>query len=146
VRILALALLVLICAGCHRSGTWTDSPKNWERAFGQKPPKDLKIVHSQYWRSPHFTLEMEYFFEFAASETFRKEFTAYPKLQKFEPKTKEEEDAILRFFHEKPSWFVPRSLDHYEIWRGDPKDMNWDNFRLFIDRETGAMFFGDYSV
>ena len=89
---------------------------------------------------------MEYFFEFAPSEKFRKEFTAYPKLQKFEPKTKEEADAILRFFHERPSWFVPRSLDRYEIWRGDPKDMDWDNFRLFIDRETGAMFFGDYSV
>ena len=94
-RILALTLLVSLCVGCHRSGTWNDNPKNWERAFGQKPPKDLKIVHSQYWRSPHFTLEFEYFFEFAPSDTFRKEFTAYPRLQKFNPSTKEEQDATL---------------------------------------------------
>jgi len=145
-RILALALLVSMCAGCHRSGTWNDDPQNWERAFGQKPPKDLKIVHSQYWRSPHFTLECEYFFEFAPSETFRKEFIAYPNLQKFEPGTKDEKDAAVRFFHESPSWFVPRSLDHYDIWRGKPTNPNWENFRLFIDRDTGAMFFADYSV
>jgi hypothetical protein len=142
-RTLALVLLLSLCVGCHRSGTWNDSPTNWER---QKPPKSLKIVHSQYWRSPHFTLEMEYFFEFAPDDTFRKEFTAYPQLRRFESSTKEDRDAILRFFHEKPPWFVPRSLDHYEIWRGDPNNMDWSNFRLFIDRETGAMFFGDYSV
>lgn len=142
-RVPALVLSLLLCVGCHRSGTWDDSPKNWERAFGQKPPAGLKIVHSRYWRSPHFTLEMEYFFEFAPSETFKSEFTAHPKLQKFEPNTPADLTMVLGIFLDRPSWFVPRSLDHYEIWRGKPEDLKWGNFRLFIDRETGAMFFAD---
>ncbi len=145
-RVFALTLLLGLCVGCHRSGTWNDSPKNWERAFGQKPPPDLKIVHSSYWRSPHFTLEFEYFFQIEPSEKLRKGFNEAGKLRPFTPSTKEETEAIQRFFHQKPEWFLPRSLEHYEIWKGDPSDRDYDNFRLFIDRETGTMFMTDYSV
>ena len=94
-RNLALTLLVSLCVGCHRSGTWNDNPKNWERAFGQKPPKDLKIVHSQYWRSPHFTLEFEYFFEFAPSDTFRRSSPHTQGYRSSIPVSKEEQDATL---------------------------------------------------
>jgi len=145
-RLLALTVLLLLCAGCHRSGTWTDSPKNWERAFGQKPPADIKITHSRYWRSPHFTLEFEYFFQIEPSEKLRKEFNAEGRLESFTPSTKDEQETIQRFFEQKPEWFIPKSLDHYEIWKGKASDRDYERFRLFIDRETGTMFMTDFSV
>ena len=144
-RIFFPALLLSLCAGCHGSGTWNDSPKNWERAFGQKPPSDIKITHSRYSRSPHFTLEFEYFFEIEPNEKLRKEFNTEGRLESVTPSTPDPKLAIQRILQKKPDWFVPKSLDQYEIWRGKESDRTYENFRLFIDRKTGTMFITDYS-
>ncbi len=145
-RFLALAILLSFCVGCHRSGTWEDSPKNWERAFGQKPPAGITILHSSYWRSPHFTLEFEYFFQVEPSESVRKELRASHELRLFTPGTREEKAAVQSFFQRKPEWFIPKPLDRYEIWTVNPSDTGSGHFRLFIDRQTGVMFMTDYLV
>src|SRR5690242_11714816 len=118
-RSLIVFVLLMVCAGCHQSGTWTDDARNWERAFGEKPPQDIKVVHSSYYRSPHFTLEFVHFFQLEPSEAFKKRFNDAGKLKRFTPADTNDERRILFFFHDKPSWFIPKPLDHYEIWRGD---------------------------
>jgi len=145
-RTLILFLLLAVCVGCHRSGTWADDSRNWERAFGEEQPKDIKVVHSSYYRSPHFTLEFVHFFQIEPSEEFRKRFNDAGKLKRFAPASANDEERIQFFFHDKPSWFIPKPLDRYEIWRGDSSDPLFENFRLFIDRDTGVMFITDYSV
>ena len=145
-RTFALLLLLSACVGCHPSGTWTDDQKNWERAFGEEQPQDIKVVHSSYYRSPHFTLEFVHFFQIEPSEAFKKRFNAAGKLKLFTPTNSNEESQILFFFHDKPSWFIPKPLDRYEIWKGDSSDHLYENLRLFIDRDTGVMFISDYSV
>ena len=58
----------------QRAGTWEDDPKNWYRAFNEEQPSDLKIVHSKYWRSNHFTYEFVYYFEVEATPAWRDAF------------------------------------------------------------------------
>ena len=133
-------------SGCHRSGTWENDPKNWKRIFGQDPPKEVKVLHSWYWRSPHFTFEFEYFLEFIPDAEFRKNAEKGEGLLHFapdQPTDKGEEELLQRFFHAKPSWFLPKPLKSYDIRQGKPPR---ENFRIFIDRETGVAFMTDYSV
>ena len=51
----------------QHAGTWEDDPKNWYRAFNEEQPAEVKVVHSKYWRSDHFTLEFTYYFEVQAT-------------------------------------------------------------------------------
>lgn len=140
--LLSLAALFL-AVGCHRSGTWKDDPKTWERVFGEEPPKDLKIVHSRYWRSPHFTYEFEYFFALAPSDAFRKRALEPGKLLDFTPTSKEEREQVQLFFNEKPSRFIPKPIEGYDVFQGKPPQ---EHFRLFIDRATGELFITDFSI
>ena len=137
-----LALLPFL-SGCHESGTWQNDPKNWKRVFGDDQPKDIKVLHSWYWRSPHFTYEFEYFLAIAPNDTFRKRALEPGKLLDFTPTSKEEREQVLRFFHDKPSWFIPKPIESYEVWQGKPPQ---EHFRLFIDRQTGELYLTDYSV
>ena len=140
--LLCLALLPFFSA-CHESGTWQNDAKNWKRVFGTDQPKDIKILNSWYWRSPHFTYEFEYFFALAPNEAFRKQALEPGKLLDFTPTTKEEKDQVQQFFHDKPSWFLPNPIESYEIWQGKPPQ---EHFRLFIDRQNGELYFTDFSV
>ncbi len=142
-RSLFLLVLVLLLVGCHRSGLWKDDPNIWKRVFKEEQPKDIKIVHSWYWRSPHFTYEFEYFFALAPNEDFRKQALEPGNLLDFTPTNKEEREKVQQFFNEKPSWFIPKPIESYEVLQGKPPQ---ENFRLFIDRQTGEIFITDYSV
>jgi hypothetical protein len=51
-------------------------------------------------------------------------------------------EAVTR--GESDSVFLSRQA--FEIWRGDSSDHRYQNFRLFVDRDTGVMFISDYSV
>jgi uncharacterized membrane protein YjjB (DUF3815 family) len=62
-------ILAVLVAGCGyvMAGTWVDGPGNWSRAFASTKPPDVSVVHSKYWRSPHWSFEFAYFFEIAPS-------------------------------------------------------------------------------
>ena len=136
-----LAVLLPLLSGCHESGTWENHAKNWKRVFGAKQPKDIKVLNSWYWRSPHFTHEFEYFFAIAPNDTFRKRALEPGKLLDFTPTTREEREQVQQFFHSKPSWFIPKPIESYEVWQGKPPR---EHFRLFIDRQTGDLFFTEF--
>jgi len=136
-----LALLQAAC-GNFVSGTWEDDPKNWERAFRSAKPPDVIVVHSKYWRSPHFTYEFQYFFEVAQYTSLKTQLFAENRLRRIEGE--QVAKAKENHFGEAPSWFTPKSVGDYEVWMYD--DRPGDNFRVFIDKETGTIFLTGWQV
>ena len=67
---LTLASLSLGC-GYFMAGRWQDDPKNWGRAFHSMKPPDVVVLHSDYWRSPHWTYEAGYVFEVLKNDALR---------------------------------------------------------------------------
>jgi hypothetical protein len=128
-NLLPLVSLTILGTGCCIiwSGTWEDDPKNFDRAWGVAKPADLEMVHSWYWRSPHFFREETYFFEFRKNDEFLQGFVA---VNNMEP---EVFDPRCGFSVQKPSRFLPKPLDAYGAWSNGQA---W----LFSDRETGEIF------
>jgi hypothetical protein len=139
-----LCLALLLCplgCGYFSSGTWEDDPANWERAFRSGKPDDVVVLHSKYWRSPHFTYEFQYFFAIQRNDELQKQLFAENELVRLETA-----DAMRAkdFFGEAPEWFAPKSVDAYEVWAyaDEPKG----NFRVLVDKQTGNLFLTDYQV
>jgi hypothetical protein len=132
----ALIGTALLTISCHRSGTWSDDPKNWGRAFGERTPTNTMVVHSLYWRSAHWSLEYGYFFEVRGA--VRKELLSDTNLVRVDPNSR------MEFFSKRPSWFVPKSYDAYEVWgyTNDPPS----KFRLLIDKTDETTFFADFQL
>ena len=139
-RFLILIAASILAVGCSRSGTWTDDPKTWTQVIGNPPPNFLKVVHSRYWQS--LSNDTEYFFAFGPSEIYRNNILSLNMMLPFAPDTAEKKEQVQRFRHAKPSWFIPKDIGSYDIWQGKPPHKT---FRLFIDRETGAIFQSYYS-
>lgn len=126
--------------GLLSAGRWEDDPKNWSRAFQSAPPPDVRVVHSWYTRSPHFTYEVRYFFELAPNDRMRKTLTFESRPNGVrEWDEKDQGYGNLHFtLNDKPRWFVPKELAAYEIYQGWDKN---ESYFLLIDRATGAIFF-----
>src|SRR5438105_11071242 len=71
----------------QHAGTWEDDPKNWYRAFNEEQPAQVKVVHSKYWRSNHFTYEFIYYFEVEATPEWKDKFVAKHNLKQVSPAT-----------------------------------------------------------
>ena len=141
VVLLIVAVAVAAC-GYVRSGTWDDAPENWYRAFKTTKPDGIVVVHSRYWRAPHWTYEAGYVFEIQPHAALREQLFAGNRLRKLQDA--ETANATRPCFGECPSWFAPKPLKEYEIWvyADDPNS----NFRVLIDTETGHIFLADYQV
>ena len=130
-----------VAAGCGyvRSGTWDDVPENWHRAFQSTKPADVVVVHSRYWRAPHWTYEAGYLFEIQPSAAFREQLFSQNRLRTHF-KTRRLRQPTRPCFGECPAWFAPKALQDYEIWvyADEPKS----NFMVLIDRATGSHLHG----
>lgn len=121
----------------RNAGTWDDDPKNWYRAFHEEQPNDIKVVHSKYWRSDHFTFEFIYYFEVEATPEWRNKYFAKLNLRQVSRET-------ARSFRtnnsddETPGWFAPDPVGRYEVW-----DKPGYFGSLWIDKTTGHIFFYD---
>ncbi len=131
-RILPLALL-LVLPSC--GGTWIDDDGNFRRVFGVSKPQDVDVLHSYYWKSPHWTTEYSYFISLRASPKF------VTGLTSAEPMTSVPPDArVLSSCGDKPpQWFLPKSLTDYEVWI--PKAAV--GYRVFRDKADGTLFLCD---
>lgn len=138
-----LGVLVSAC-GYVSSGIWADDAGNWERAFGTLPHEHSKVVHSLYWRSPHFTYEAAYWFEFEPSADFEREIFERNEFVRLD--TESPHDVCASSFQgHSLKWFAPkRGLDAYDVWGrcGDERS----NFRILIDRQTRAIFMADQQL
>jgi len=131
------AIATSLSCGYFLSGVWDDDPENWNRAFHSVKPADVVVVHSRYWRAPHFTFEGGYYFEIEPNEALRNQLFTENRLRKLTHKD-------MRTHGDAPLWFAPKSLDAYEIW--GYADEQHDHFRVLIDRQTGRLFLSDYQV
>jgi hypothetical protein len=138
------ALLALLAAGCGyvMAGTWHDDPGNWQRAFQSTKPPDVTVVHSRYWRSPHWTYEFEYFFEIMPNAKLKEQIFTKNKLRKLTGD--EATKARQNVFGDVPPWFAPKVWSEYDIWVFDGEPNR--NFKVLIDTRSGAMFVNDYQV
>ena len=133
-RISIALLALLFAAGCGYvySGNWEDDPKNWKRAWGYSKPHDVVMPHSWYWRSPHWSREEAYFFQFRWHEELFNQFVANNNMSRSESSR----EASPDYCFQKPSWFVPKDASAYDIWRSPSVDA-W----LFRDAKTKELFF-----
>jgi hypothetical protein len=144
-KICRLPLVLLGCVflvGCHESGNWKDDAKNWKRIFHTPKPADVKITHSSFWRSPHFTYEFEYFLQIERNDAFKKTLVENNKLKQLTTETELRKAAT--FFGEKPAWFLPKAISSYDVWTYADESMT--HFIIFIDRQTGDLFLTDFQV
>lgn len=144
-RVLVPVLFIATCSsacGYFSSGTWEDDPSNWKRAFRSTKPPDVVVVHSKYWRSPHWSYEFQYFFEIAPNLPLKKQLFTANRLRLVTGT--EAEEVRRRIFGEAPPWFAPKSTTEYEVWvfEGEPDR----NFKILIDRSSGHLFLSDYIV
>jgi hypothetical protein len=140
--IVFLLLGGLFLVGCHESGTWKDDSKNWKRIFRTSKPTDVAIVHSQFYRSPHWTYEFEYFLQIEKNEGFQKTLFEFNKLKQLS--TEAELHDVTNFVEEKPAWFLPKPMSKYEVWVYAEEPVQ--HFRIFIDRQNGDLFLTDFQL
>lgn len=107
-----LSLMLTIGCGYFKGGAWEDDPKNFQRAWGMSPPEGLRVLHSWYFRSAHFTREEVYYFEIVGIQEFAEDFAEVNGMVLAEPESLER----FSFCVERPSWFAPKDPEHYRIW------------------------------
>lgn len=139
---LGLVLLVVLASACGSAGTWIDDPANWSRAFQIPQPQAVVVLHSKYWRSSHWTLEYEFFFELAPNAPFKEQLIAKYMLRRLN--AQQAAKARQNQFGPAPAWFAPRKAIEYEVWIPDPAAAS--NFMILVDKKSGAMFLTDYQV
>jgi hypothetical protein len=138
-RVVFILIAAVLLAGCHESGTWKDDARNWKRIFRAPKPEDITVVHSWFWRSPHFTYEYEYYIQIQKhAEVRRRLLTMNPMKQLIQDT--ELHDAAVRS-QRRPTWFAPKPIAQYEVWVYSNQPTS--GFRLLIDRETGDLFLSD---
>jgi hypothetical protein len=133
-----IVFLCLVLNGLAKAGNWDDDPKNWERAFGAPVPKDVLVIHSTYLRTPHFTREEEFSFQFKAPPGYVTDWVTHEKMRESGPN---DEKQIQELKARRPKWFLPKPPSSYQGWSFP--DEPHSNFRLFVDRETGEVFYTD---
>ena len=139
-----LLLIVLGNAGCGyvKAGTWEDDPGNWSRALQSTKPSDVEVIHSWYWRSPHWSYEFEYFFEIRPNAKLKEQLFGKNRLQQV---TGEEATKIKKnLFGDVPTWFAPKDVTEYEVWVFEEEPNS--NFKILIDKKSGETFLNDYQV
>ena len=131
-RTLPLALWMFL-SGC--GGTWVDDERNFNRVFGFSKPVDVKVIHSFYWKSPHWSVEYIYFIVLQAPAKFGDGLTSSGVMTKVESGR-----ALLKSCGDKrPQWFLPKSITDYEAWL--PKGTA--EYRVYRDRADGTLFLCD---
>lgn len=137
-RVAALSLLCALSlhqAACSYfgSGKWEDDPKNWERAWGYSKPSEVVMIHSWYWRSPHWTKEEAYFFQFKGHKELFQQLIDRNEMRLWrEDSGKKVTEPTFCF--QKPVWFIPKPESAYDVWESP-------NGLLFKDRSTNEIFF-----
>lgn len=139
-RVAFIMLSAVLLVGCHESGTWRDDAGNWKRIFRVEKPANVTVVHSWFWRSPHFTYEFEYYLQVEKNADLQKRLlTMNPMKQVGEEK---ELQAVMAWSQQnRPAWFAPKPVAEYGVWIYS--NASASSFRLLIDRKTGDLFLVD---
>lgn len=123
--------------GVRQSGSWEDDPQNWYRAFGEPQPPDVKVVHSKFWRSDHFTAEFIYYFEIEAPPEWKAAYFKKRGLTVVPPSSARDFRTSVHS-DDTPVWFAPGPVDIYEVW-----DRPGYFGSVWVNKTNGHVFFYD---
>lgn len=127
IRIICFGMLIFL-TNCLPIET-KNGNKAYEYWSGEEPPKEIEIIEGEYYQSPHFTLEFEFFLKFKPNEEWHLEFL---KQNKFEKDTLN--GGSLRLT-KPPEWFL---TDHnFEVYS---KNDEYDRSRYFVNRKNGLCY------
>lgn len=132
-----LAFFAMQADSIRHAGTWEDDPQNLHRAFKEEQPAQLKVVHSKYWKSNHFTEEFIYYFEVETPPEWRGAFLKKRGLTQVSP-------SAARSFRtnthsdDTPGWFAPDPVELYEVW-----DKAGYFGSVWINKTNGHIYFYD---
>jgi hypothetical protein len=114
IRVILLFVCVSLFAACGEKRT-TDPVEAYQSWSGEKPGKDIQVIHAQYWESAHWTKKYELYLELTASPAWRAAFIAQNHLRK---------DSAYTLPADKPNWFTATA--RVKIWKltaGDPQSV-----------------------
>jgi len=134
-RIPLIFSLLALCA-CHNAGEWNDDPRSLARAWGKEASQGILAIHSFYWRSPHFTREEVYFFQFAPNPKLKADLIEANHLVSA-PYTSR---TAKGFSRTRPVWFAPGSPHTYSAWAERPTGDAPPDILLFEDLSSGSLF------
>jgi len=137
----ALAVISGTAISCHESGTWENDQKNWRRIFRALKPPDVEVVHSWFWRSPHFTYECEYYVQIRKNPKFQDHLISMNNMHEL---TTEQLRWVTDWSQHRPNWFAPNALIDYRVLVYP--DVARGQFTLLIDRQTGDLFLYDVQL
>jgi hypothetical protein len=136
-----LSTVLLVGCGPLVSGTWSDDPKNWRRAFEESRPADgISIVHSWYMRTPHFTAEYAWFFELQLADKIKNQILTNSDVTKLPAFS--QEDLRMRTYSNRPKWFAPEPLSAYDVYESKTQP----GFLFFVERTGGRSFWTRYQL
>lgn len=126
-----VSVFLLAAAVSGLSGCFEKRTENAEDAFtywaGAEVPKEVQVLHGQYWQSAHWTREYIMFLHLKTTDLWWNE---YVKKSKLVP-----DDAPWTKPADAPAWFeIPAGFEMYRL----PDD--WNDSRVFHDRKTGESF------
>jgi hypothetical protein len=108
-RLLLLLLVMFSLISCFEKNT-EDPIESYKFWAGEKPSKDVKVIHGKYWQSGHFTKEYIMYLELNASSNWINELIRQNNLIPDTTKVILPGDA--------PSWFVPKKSQKAYIHSG----------------------------
>ena len=123
--IFCLLFLLLGCLSIDTSNP-EEAYKYWA---GIEPNDDLGIINAEYYQSPHFSLEYEFFLKFKPTKKWWDEFINYNKLEI------DNQNADWSAFTKLPKWFKP--VNDYLIYS---KNDDFDRSRYLIESQSGICY------
>lgn len=120
------------------AGTFKNDSKNWKRIFNESVPKEINLINSRFWKSPHWSYEYEAYLKFETSKRFMYDYF----IKKYDLRRFKEGDE-LTFFEEKPEWFNTENIKDYNIWI-HPDEFN--HIKLLKHKKTGVIYFHSFQV
>jgi len=129
-KIIIFILVIPFLFSCG-SGTFENDPQTWNKVFGENIPKDVKVLNSRFWKSAHWSYEFELYIEYNAT----KEFNSKYLINRFNFNKTKTPMLNLMYEEEKPSWFVPKEFDNYDIF-----ESSLNNMVLFLDKSSRRTF------
>ncbi len=125
--------IIVFCLFTLLFNCFSVETSNPEKAYkywaGENPSEEIELVKGEYYQSPHFTLEYEFFLKFKPTDKWWNAFIQQNKLEKV---INNSDWFRLDNF---PKWFQLNS--NYLVYgKNDP----YDRSRYFVDYESGVCY------
>ncbi len=98
-------------------------------------PTALKYSIACYWKSPHWTVEYNYFIALQPSQNFMVGLTA-PQIV---TAAASDERLLDSCGDKRPPWFAPKPISNYEAWLSKAGG----GYRILRDKDDGTLFLCD---